>query len=137
MTSLQNKSFRVSPEIHKLTRQCVCGIIVFVMLLMAGPLETSAEVQKYNVVTDEFYGLNAERILLVSTADDADKKVFVTGKCKSRAATEIYLENDTINAREKWFILSDKDNIEPDMHICLTGNLPAWFEKVAITHRNP
>ena len=110
---------------------------MFVMLLIAVPLETSAEVQKYNVVTDEFYGLNAERILLVSTADDADKKVFVTGKCKSRAPTEIYLEDDPINAREKWFIISENENIEPDMQICLTGNLPAWFEKVAMTNQKP
>ena len=137
LTPFQDHGFRFPHRIHKLIKQYFCGTFVCMMLLMGFPLETSAEVQKYNVVTDEFYGLNAERILLVSTADDADKKVFVTGKCKSRAATEIYLENDTINAREKWFILSDKDNIEPDMHICLTGNLPAWFEKVAITHRNP
>ena len=137
MISFQNKIFRVSTEIHKLTRQYVCGIIVFVMLLMAGPLETSAETQKYNVVTDEFYGLNAERVLLVSTADEADKKVLVNGKCKSRADTEIYLEDDPINAREKWFIISENENIEPDMQICLTGNLPAWFEKVAMTNRKP
>ena len=137
MISFQNKIFRVSTEIHKLTRQYVCGIIVFVMLLMAGPLETSAETQKYNVVTDEFYGLNAERVLLVSTADEADKKVLVNGKCKSRADTEIYLEDDPINAREKWFIISEKENIEPDIQICLTGNLPAWFEKVAMTNQKP
>ena len=137
MISFQNKIVRVSTEIHKLTRQYVCGIIVFVMLLMAGPLETSAEVQKYNVVTDEFYGLNAERVLLVSTADEADKKVLVNGKCKSRADTEIYLEDDPINAREKWFIISENENIEPDMQICLTGNLPAWFEKVAMTNQKP
>ena len=137
MISFQNKIFRFSIEIHKLTRQYVCGIIVFVMLLMAGPLETSAEVQKYNVVTDEFYGLNAERVLLVSTADEADKKVLVNGKCKSRADTEIYLEDDPINAREKWFIISENENIEPDMQICLTGNLPAWFEKVAMTNQKP
>ena len=137
MISFQNKIFRVSTEIHKLSRQYVCGILVFVMLLMAGPLETSAEVQKYNVVTDEFYGLNAERVLLVSTADEADKKVLVNGKCKSRADTEIYLEDDPINAREKWFIISENENIEPDMQICLTGNLPAWFEKVAMTNQKP
>ena len=137
MISFQSRIFGVSQKIHKLTRQYVCGIIVFVMLLMAGPLETSAEVQKYNVVTDEFYGLNAERVLLVSTADEADKKVLVNGKCKSRADTEIYLEDDPINAREKWFIISENENIEPDMQICLTGNLPAWFEKVAMTNQKP
>ena len=51
---------------------------------------------------------------------------------QSRGPTEIYLEDDPINAREKWYILSEKDDIKADMQICITGNLPAWFEKVAL-----
>ena len=115
-------------------RSIIAKSAILLILLLAIPTSTQAEIQKYNVVTDEFYGLNAERILLVPTAEEADRTILMTGKCKSRGPTEIYLEDDPINAREKWYILSEKDDIKADMQICITGNLPAWFEKVALTN---
>lgn len=105
--------------------------VLFAFLLLSSPTQSNADVQKYNVVTDEFYGLNAERVLLVPVADAADKTVLMTGKCKSRGATELYLEDDPVNAREKWFIVTKNDSIKADQEICLTGNLPAWFEKIS------
>ena len=122
----------VNQKSYALFRSIIAKSAILFILLLAIPTATQAEIQKYNVVTDEFYGLNAERILLVPTAEEADRKILMTGKCKSRGPTEIYLEDDPINAREKWYILSEKDDIKADMQICITGNLPAWFEKVAL-----
>ncbi len=110
------------------------GLILTTILLMTLPSRANANTQKYNVVTDEFYGLNAERILLVPVADEADQTVLMTGKCTSRAPSDLYLEDGPENAKEKWFIVTEKDHIEPDQTICLTGNLPAWFEKTASIH---
>ena len=110
------------------------GLILTTILLMSSPTRANANTQKYNVVTDEFYGLNAERILLVPVADAADQTVLMTGKCTSRAPSDLYLEDGPENAKEKWFVVTEKDNIEPDQTICLTGNLPAWFEKTASLH---
>ena len=110
------------------------GLILTTILLMALPTRANANTQKYNVVTDEFYGLNAERILLVPVADEADQTVLMTGKCTSRAPSDLYLEDGPENAKEKWFVVTEKDHIEPDQTICLTGNLPAWFEKTASIH---
>ena len=110
------------------------GLILTTILLMTLPSRANANTQKYNVVTDEFYGLNAERILLVPVADEADQTVLMTGKCTSRAPSDLYLEDGPENAKEKWFIVTEKDQIEPDQTICLTGNLPAWFEKTASLH---
>ena len=110
------------------------GLILTTILLMTLPARANANTQKYNVVTDEFYGLNAERILLVPVADEADQTVLMTGKCTSRAPSDLYLEDGPENAKEKWFIVTEKDQIEPDQTICLTGNLPAWFEKTASLH---
>ena len=110
------------------------GLILTTILLMALPARANANTQKYNVVTDEFYGLNAERILLVPVADAADQTVLMTGKCTSRAPSDLYLEDGPENAKEKWFVVTEKDHIEPDQTICLTGNLPAWFEKTASLH---
>ena len=110
------------------------GLILTTILLMALPARANANTQKYNVVTDEFYGLNAERILLVPVADEADQTVLMTGKCTSRAPSDLYLEDGPENAKEKWFVVTEKDHIEPDQTICLTGNLPAWFEKTASLH---
>ena len=122
----------VNQKAYTLFRSIIAKSAILLILLLAIPTATQAEIQKYNVVTDEFYGLNAERILLVPSAEEADRMILMTGKCKSRGPTEIYLEDDPINAREKWYILSEKDDIKPDMQICITGNLPAWFEKVAL-----
>ena len=124
----------VNQKAYTLFRSIIAKSAILLILLLAIPTATQAEIQKYNVVTDEFYGLNAERILLVPSAEEADRMILMTGKCKSRGPTEIYLEDDPINAREKWYILSEKDDIKPDMQICITGNLPAWFEKVALTN---
>jgi len=124
----------VNQKAYELFRSIIAKSAILFILLLAIPTSTQAEIQKYNVVTDEFYGLNAERILLVPTAEEADRTILMTGKCKSRGPTEIYLEDDPINAREKWYILSEKDDIKADMQICITGNLPAWFEKVALTN---
>ena len=110
------------------------GLIIVATLLLATPTSVNAKTQKYNVVTDEFYGLNAERILLVPVADAADQTVLMTGKCPSRAPSDLYLEDGPENAKEKWFVVTEKDHIEPDQTICLTGNLPAWFEKTASLH---
>ena len=110
------------------------GLILAAFLLLASPSRANANTQKYNVVTDEFYGLNAERILLVPVADEADQTVLITGKCTSRAPSDLYLEDGPENAKEKWFVVTEKDHIEPDQTICLTGNLPAWFEKLASLH---
>ena len=107
-------------------------IMLFLALLITTfPALTHAEVIDYNIVTDEFYGLNAERVLLVSKPDDADKKVKVTGQCKGRGATELFLEDDPTNAREKWFVVAGESDLEPDLSICLSGNAPNWFEKAA------
>ena len=113
------------------TRQYAWASVLFVFLLLSAPTQANADIQKYNVVTDEFYGLNAERILLVPDADAADKTVLMTGKCEGRGPTELYLENDPVNAREKWFVLQKDDTEKADQEICLTGNLPAWFEKIS------
>ncbi len=110
------------------------SLILTTILLMALPARANANTQKYNVVSDEFYGLNAERILLVPVADEADQTVLMTGKCTSRAPSDLYLEDGPENAKEKWFVVTEKDHIEPDQTICLTGNLPAWFEKTASLH---
>ena len=101
------------------------------LLTISFPAPTHAEIIDYNIVTDEFYGLNAERVLLVSNPDDADKRVKVIGKCKGRGATELFLEDDPTNAREKWFVVSAESDLEPDLSICLSGNAPNWFEKAA------
>ena len=107
------------------------SLILAAFLLLASPTRANASTQKYNVVTDEFYGLNAERILLVPVADEADQTVLMTGKCPSRAPGDLYLEDGPENAKEKWFVVTEKDHIEPDQTICLSGNLPAWFKKTA------
>jgi len=101
------------------------------LLITTLPSLARAEIIDYNIVTDEFYGSNAERVLLVSNPDDADKRVKVIGKCKGRGATELFLEDDPTNAREKWFVVSGESDLEPDLSICLSGNAPNWFEKAA------
>ena len=101
------------------------------LLIISFPALARAEIIDYNIVTDEFYGLNAERVVLVSKPDDADKKVKVTGQCKGRGATELFLEDDPTNAREKWYVVSGEDGQKPDLSICLSGNAPNWFEKAA------
>ena len=106
-------------------------IIFLALVLLILPASTNAEVIEYNIVTDEFYGLNAERILLVASKDDADRKVKVIGKCKGRGATDLFLEDDPTNARENWFVLSPESNFEPDLSICISGNAPNWHKKAA------
>ena len=106
-------------------------IISLALVLAILPASTHADVIEYNIVTDEFYGLNAERVLLVSDKDDADRKVKVVGKCKGRGATDLFLEDDPTNAREHWFIVSRESDLEPDLTICLSGNAPNWYEKAA------
>ena len=106
-------------------------IISLALLLAIFPASTHADVIEYNIVTDEFYGLNAERVLLVSDKDDADRKVKVVGKCKGRGATDLFLEDDPTNAREHWFIVSSESDLKPDLTICLSGNAPNWYEKAA------
>ena len=106
-------------------------IISLALVLAIFPASTHADVIGYNIVTDEFYGLNAERVLLVSDKDDADRKVKVVGKCKGRGATDLFLEDDPTNAREHWFIVSRESDLEPDLTICLSGNAPNWYEKAA------
>ena len=106
-------------------------IISLSLILAIFPASTHADVIEYNIVTDEFYGLNAERVLLVSDKDDADRKVKVVGKCKGRGATDLFLEDDPTNAREHWFIVSRESDLEPDLTICLSGNAPNWYEKAA------
>ncbi len=105
--------------------------IFFAIIIAIFPTSINAEVVEFNIVTDEFYGLNAERVLLVSNKDDADRKVKVIGKCKGRGATDLFLEDDPTNARENWFIVSRESNLEPDLTICLSGNAPNWHEKAA------
>ena len=105
--------------------------IFFAIFIAIFPTSINAEVVEFNIVTDEFYGLNAERVLLVSNKDDADRKVKVIGKCKGRGATDLFLEDDPTNARENWFIVSRESNLEPDLTICLSGNAPNWHEKAA------
>ena len=108
------------------------GIIILLPLLLTSyPSLINAETVEYNIVTDEFYGLNAERILLVANPDAADKKVKVVGRCKGRGATDLYLEDDPTNARESWFVVSSSSDLVPDLSICLSGNAPDWFEKAA------
>ena len=106
-------------------------IISIALVLAIFPASTHADVIEYNIVTDEFYGLNAERVLLVPDKDDADRKVKVVGKCKGRGATDLFLEDDPTNAREHWFIVSRESDLEPDLTICLSGNAPNWYEKAA------
>ena len=106
-------------------------IISLSLVLAIFPASTHADFIEYNIVTDEFYGLNAERVLLVSDKDDADRKVKVVGKCKGRGATDLFLEDDPTNAREHWFIVSRESDLEPDLTICLSGNAPNWYEKAA------
>ena len=106
-------------------------IISLALVLAIFPASTHADVIEYNIVTDEFYGLNAERVLLVSDKDDADRKVKVVGKCKGRGATDLFLEDDPTNAREHWFIVSSESDLEPDLTICLSGNAPNWHEKAS------
>ena len=106
-------------------------IISLALVLAIFPASTHADVIEYTIVTDEFYGLNAERVLLVSDKDDADRKVKVVGKCKGRGATDLFLEDDPTNAREHWFIVSRESDLEPDLTICLSGNAPNWYEKAA------
>ena len=106
-------------------------IISLALVLAIFPASTHADVIEYNIVTDEFYGLNAERVLLVSDKVDADRKVKVVGKCKGRGATDLFLEDDPTNAREHWFIVSRESDLEPDLTICLSGNAPNWYEKAA------
>ena len=133
VTLLLNHYFSMnSLKSFQILKQYTWQSILVLVLLVIAPIAAKAEVQEYNLVTDEFYGLNAERVLLVSTPEEADRKVLLTGKCKSRGITDIYLEEDPINARETWFVVSENDDNEPDLKICLTGNLPAWFEKVAL-----
>ena len=114
-----------------MSRVLINLIISLALALAIFPASTHAETIEYNIVTDEFYGLNAERGLLVSNPDDADKRVRVIGKCKGRGATELFLEDDPTNAREKWFVVSGESDLEPDLSICLSGNAPNWFEKAA------
>ena len=106
-------------------------IISLALVLAIFPASTHADVIEYNIVTDEFYGLNAERVLLVSDKVDADRKVKVVGKCKGRGATDLFLEDDPTNAREHWFIVSSESDLKPDLTICLSGNAPNWYEKAA------
>ena len=106
-------------------------IISLALVLAIFPASTHADVIEYNIVTDEFYGLNAERVLLVSDKDEADRSVKVVGKCKGRGATDLFLEDDPTNAREHWFIVSSESDLEPDLTICLSGNAPNWYEKAA------
>jgi len=106
-------------------------IFSLALFLAIFPASTHAEVIEYNIVTDEFYGLNAERVLLVSNKDDADRKVKVVGKCKGRGATDLFLEDDPTNAREHWFVVSRESDLVPDLTICLSGNAPNWYEKAA------
>ncbi len=112
---------------HLLINLMISATLAFAIF----PASTGAEIVEFNVVTDEFYGLNAERVLLVSNKDDADKRVKVVGKCKGRGATDLFLEDDPTNARENWFVVSRDSDLEPDLTICLSGNAPNWYEKAA------
>ena len=112
---------------HLLINLMISATLAFAIF----PASTGAEIVEFNVVTDEFYGLNAERVLLVSNKDNADKRVKVIGKCKGRGATDLFLEDDPTNARENWFVVSRDSDLEPDLTICLSGNAPNWYEKAA------
>ena len=103
----------------------------FVIDIGLYPSISIADTIEYNIVTDEFYGLNAKRILLVSRLEDADQIVSVIGKCNSRAQNDLYLEEDPINASEKWYQVSTSSNIKPDLRICLSGNAPSWYQKAS------
>ena len=140
MKPVNNKSLQASDEERKSIncfKRSISALwkdacqIILILIIISSPKPAKAEIQSYNVVTDEFYGINAERILLVSDRDEADHMVLMTGKCKSRAPTELYLESDPVNAKEKWFVVIAEDEFKADLQICLTGNLPAWFEKVS------
>ena len=56
----------------------------------------------------------------------------MAGKCSSRGATDLYLEASPDNAKERWFVVNKKDQIESIQEICLTGNIPAWLEKASL-----
>ena len=129
-TSPERRSINLGRDIKNLFHQDILKLVMALILVVTSPRSANAIVQQYNVVTDEFYGLNAERILLVQDTETADKTVLMTGRCKSRAPTDLYLEDDPVNAKEKWFIISKGDNVKADLEICLTGNLPAWSEKI-------
>ena len=133
MKSPEEYSFihKTSSNASAMSTNLFWSFILLVFCLLALPTQGNASTLKFNIVTDEFYGLNAERILLVPVADEADQTVLMTGRCTSRAASDLYLEDGPENAKEKWFIVTEKDHIEPDQTICLTGNLPAWLEKTA------
>ena len=129
-TAPEERSINLGGKIKYSIHQDILKLVMALILVVTSPRSANAIVQQYNVVTDEFYGLNAERILLVQDTETADKTVLMTGRCKSRAPTDLYLEDDPVNAKEKWFIVSKEDNIKADLEICLTGNLPAWSEKI-------
>ena len=129
----EKRSINLGREIKNSIHQDILKLVMALILVVTTPRSANAIVQQFNVVTDEFYGLNAERILLVQDTETADKTVLMTGRCKSRAPTDLYLEDDPVNAKEKWFIISKGDNIKADLEICLTGNLPAWSEKILST----
>ena len=129
-TPPEKRPINLGRKINNSIHQDILKLVMALILVVTSPRSANAIVQQYNVVTDEFYGLNAERILLVQDTETADKTVLMTGRCKSRAPTDLYLEDDPVNAKEKWFIVSKEDNIKADLEICLTGNLPAWSEKI-------
>jgi len=132
-TPPEKRPIKLGRKINNSIHQDILKFVMALILVVTSPRSANAIVQQYNVVTDEFYGLNAERILLVQDTETADKTVLMTGRCKSRAPTDLYLEDDPVNAKEKWFIVSKEDNIKADLEICLTGNLPAWSEKILST----
>ena len=61
----------------------------FALFFASFPALTNAETIEYNIVTDEFYGLNAERSLLVSPPDVAATRGKGVGRGKGRGATEL------------------------------------------------
>ena len=132
-TPPEKRPIKLGRKINNSIHQDILKFVMALILGVTSPRSANAIVQQYNVVTDEFYGLNAERILLVQDTETADKTVLMTGRCKSRAPTDLYLEDDPVNAKEKWFLVSKEDNIKADLEICLTGNLPAWAEKILST----
>ena len=132
-TPPEKRPINLGRKINNSIHQDILKLVMALILVVTSPRSANAIVQQYNVVTDEFYGLNAERILLVQDTETADKTVLMTGRCKSRAPTDLYLEDDPVNAKEKWFIVSKEDSIKADLEICLTGNLPAWSEKILST----
>ena len=132
-TTPEKRTINLGRKINNSIHQDILKLVMALILVVTSPRSANAIVQQYNVVTDEFYGLNAERILLVQDTETADKTVLMTGRCKSRAPTDLYLEDDPVNAKEKWFIIPKGDNVKADLEICLTGNLPAWSEKILST----